>query len=265
MAFFLRDELVTNVTIDEEALIQISQAFETRRPTMPLAQLPADGLPDQVHLTYIIRFDNKGYRVFSLPDLLHHFRQADYVERVFFTLESSQSLRTNRIVGSLMELRLERHDPGRTAFLTATADAADWVDASFSAVREVLGRHKNRNGWIRGAWTDLIIQVIGVFVGFVVSLWFASKIAPKLTIDNAFLISFFLVLLVFSNLWTFINQRLRALVNMAFPNVSFYRPNRDGGHWLIQGLIVGIAGAVTLYLIGLLLSYVGQVLGTFVN
>jgi hypothetical protein len=50
--------------------------------------------------------------------------------------------------------------------------------------------------------TQLLIQILGVFVGFLISLWVASKISPSLSIENAFLISFFLVLLNFSNLWS---------------------------------------------------------------
>lgn len=158
-------------------------------------------------LTYIIRFDNKGYRVFSLEELLDYFRQADYVERILVTLESRASLQSSRNSGSLMELRLDYLEP-KTCFLTVTSDARDWVDSSFSAAKEILGRHENWNGWARSAWTHLVIQILGVFVGFLISLWAASKISPNLSIDNAFLISFFLVLLIFSSLWTYINQSL---------------------------------------------------------
>lgn len=264
MAHFLRDELLKNLTIDEEALTQISRIFEARAATMPEVVHQADGKDPDAFLTYIIRFDNKGYRVFALQSLVNHFTQASYVERILFTLESGASLRSGRSVGSLMELRLDEKDAS-ASFLSVTADDGDWVDSSFSAVKEILVKCKNQNGWARSAWTHLTIQLVGVFIGFFLSLWAAAGIAPQLSIENAFAISFLLVLLVFSNLWTYINQRLHALVNFAFPNLKFYRPNRDKMHWLLQGVVLAIVGAVTLYVINLMFSYAGHILDSFVR
>lgn len=262
MAFFWRDELVANRTVDEQVLTQISHVLQARRETMPLQE--AAGNPDTTYLSYIIRFDNKGYRVFDLAELLAYFHQAKYVERILFVLESASSMRANRQTGSFMELRLDHNDPN-TSFLTVTADAADWVNASFAAVMDVLDNRKNRNGLVRGVWTNLVIQIVGLFVGFFISLWAASKISPKLTIDNAFLISFFLSLLIFGNFWGYINQRLQALVNATFPSIRFYRPSKDSKHWLFQAIVGGIILAVTLYVIDSLFSYAGRVLGSFLN
>jgi hypothetical protein len=153
-----------------------------------------------------------------------------------------------------MELRLDEKDPN-LCFLMATSDDGDWVDSSFSAVQDVTSKCKNRNGVARSAWTHLVIQLVGLFLGFLVSLWAATQIAPGLAIENAFLISFLLALLIFSNLWSYVNQRLHALVNAVFPNLKLYRSNRDRMHWLLQTVIGGIVVAITLYLLNLLFSY----------
>jgi hypothetical protein len=44
MAHFLRDEILTNLTIDEEALTQISHVFAARAATMPEELNPPAGM-----------------------------------------------------------------------------------------------------------------------------------------------------------------------------------------------------------------------------
>jgi hypothetical protein len=219
--------------------------------------------PDRF-LSYIIRFDNKGYRVFDLDSLLNYFRQAHYVERIAFTLESVASIRTNRNIGSVMELQLDQRDPNR-CLLMVTSDDKDWVDSSFSAVNDVISKCKNINGFARSPWTHLVIQLVGVLLGFVASLWVGTQIAPNLKIENAFLISFLLALLIFSNLWAYVNLRLQSLVNSTFPNLKLYRPKPDRMHWLMQAIIGGVVVAFTIYLLNLLFSYAGEILGSFIG
>lgn len=259
VAQFLRDEHVANLTINESTLEQVNAVLEVRRAS--LSPKPNGTPTDQaVFLTYIIRFDNKGYRVFSLPKLLEYFHQAKYVERIIATLETSQSLQSSRMAGTYLELRLDEKDPNNCS-ISVTSDNGDWVDSSFSAIKEVLSKCGNKSAWARSAWTLLGIQITGVTFGFLISLWAALRISPHLAIENSFLISFIFVLLVFSNTWTHINQRLIALVNYTFPNLKFYRPTKDRIHWLLQALIGGIAVAITLFVLNFLFSYFGQILG----
>ena len=264
MAYFLRDEQVANVTIDAGALRQLADAFATHAISMPEYSIGERDQPRDVFLTFTIRFDEKGYRVFDAEQLLRHFGQAARVERVIFELQSGASLRTNRVTGSYADLRLDGDDRV-TCFLTVTSDDESWVQSSFSGVKEVLARHRNRSSLIRNAWVELLIQLVGVALGFVFSVWGAARIAPNLTIENAFLISFILALLVYSNFWTYVNQRLRALVFGAFPSIRFYRSERDSLHWLYQAVIGGLVVAAALFLLNWTFSYVGRVLGRFVG
>ncbi len=217
-----------------------------------------------VLLTFTIRFDEKGYRVFDVEQLLHHFEQATRVERVIFELNSGVSIRTNRISGSYADLRLDGDDRV-TCFLTVTSDDERWMQSSFAGISEILARMRGRSGLIRNAWVELLIQLVGVSLGFVFSVWAAVRIAPSLRIENAFLISFILALLVYSNFWTFVNQRLRSLVFGAFPSIRFYRPERDRLHWLYQAVIGGVVAAAALFLLNLAFSYVGMVLGGLIG
>jgi hypothetical protein len=254
MAHFLRDQQIANVSITEESLAQLSGLFSERLRMLNDSLAEAE-LPDKrAFLTYIIRFDNKGYRVFSIDDLIKYFRLAKCVERVLITVETGESLRSNRNIGTLLELRLDEKDPV-SSFLTITSNDKDWVDASFAAVVDGLAKHQNGNRWVRSLWTAFGVQLVGITLGFLLSLWAATKIAPILVIENAFVFAFLFVLLVFSNSWTYLNQLLIRLLNKAFPNIKFLRQDKERLHWLLQAIVGGIVGAAVLYAIGLAASF----------
>src|SRR3990167_1544663 len=264
MAHFFRDQHVTNLSLNEDSLSQISAVFANRARTINAGVPENDETGKRAFFTYIVRFDNKGYRVFSLEELLRYFHQAKEIERVIFTVETGESLRSIRQLGTYIELRLDERDPG-SCYLAVTSDDGDWVDSSFSAVQDVLLKCKNKNGWARTAWTQFGVQITGVTLGFVLSLWAAIKISQKLAIENSFVISFFFLLLIFSNTWTYLNQKIISFINSLFPNLKFYRPGKDRIHWLMQAIIGGIAVAVTLYILNLAVSYIGDILGSLVN
>jgi hypothetical protein len=264
MAQYLRDKHVSDVVIDEAALSDLVDTFVAQGLSMPEYVPQPQGANPTVHLSFTIRFDERGYRVFDKQQLLQHFNQATVVERIIFELISTDALQSNRLMGSLIDLRLDTNETV-PCFLTVTSDDEAWMRSSFAAVEEVLRKHRrSASRWVRNPLVDLLIQLTGLLVGFVLSLWGATKIAPFLAIDNAFLISFLLVLLVFSNLWIPINQRVRQYLNSVFPRIRFDRPSKDRFAWLYRTVIGGLVVAAALYVLGLLFSYAGSVLGNFI-
>lgn len=261
MATYLRDQEIFDITVTRELIEQIATDLAKRVMAMPEHEtLNDNGNPD-VYVVHMIRCDQKGYRVFGLPDLLAYFDQASEVERIIFTIESGASLRSNRAVGGFFDLRLDKL---QTSFLTVSSDNESWMDSAFSSVKEILNKHRNRNSLVRNPWVELLIQLFGVLIGFAISLWGATKMAPALSIENAFLISFLLLLLIFSNLWAQIGQRLKALLNFVFPSIRFYRPKKDRVHWMYQTIVGGIVVAGILFLLNQLFKYIGKMLGSFV-
>ncbi len=265
MAHFLRDEVLKSLTIDEAAIRELDNALRASNANMPENLEQQDtGQRSIVH--YVIRFDNKGYRVFSVEGLLKYFSKAKYVERVIFTAESEASIQAGRQVGSFMELALDCQDPSRCQ-LAVSSDNDYWVNSSFANIKDILSGYRNRNGWARSMWSQLIIQLIAVFVTFMVSLGTAVAFSPRVPVENAFFLIFLFVFLVFSNLWGYVNQWLLALLNVAFPNIRFHRPYRDRLHWLFQNLIGGvvvlIVGSVILFILKLLLDYFVAVFGKY--
>ena len=124
MAHFLRDKRVSNLRIPEQGLRQIYAVFEDRARVLS-ASVSDDRPQGKAILSCIIRFDNKGYRVFSLVDLLSHFQQGKTIERVIFTIDTGETLQSNRQLGTYVELRL---DIDQSACLLAVAsDDRNWV------------------------------------------------------------------------------------------------------------------------------------------
>lgn len=214
--------------------------------------------------TYIIRFDNKGYRVFSLDELMRYFNQAREVERIIFTVESGDAISSNRSIGAFLELCLDAKEPTRCV-LVASSDNKDSAEASFAAVHEVLEKCRTGNGLARTPLTSLGVQIFGVIVGFIVSLWLSFKIAPNLKIENSFVIAFLFTLLVFSNIWGYLNQTLLGFIAKLFPNIEFVRPAKARLHWLLQAIVGSAAFAIVVYFLGLAFTFLSKFLSGFFN
>ncbi len=263
MAHYLRDEKIANLSVTAENLTQISAVFSDRANTLnaDIVEGEVAGIDKRAFLTYIVRFDNKGYRVFNLDDLLRYFSLAKKVERIIFTVETGESMKSNRQNGTYLDLRLDGNDPS-TCFLAVTSDDKDWVDASFSAVQDVLAKCKSRSGWVRTTWTQFAVQIVGVTLGFILSLWAAAKIAPHLKIESAFVIAFLFVLLIFSNVWTHLNENLLWILNAAFPNIKFFRSGKERLHWLGQAIVGAVVVGVVVYVLGAASNFLLEVIGS---
>lgn len=264
MAHFLRDQQLTNHTIRSENIAQIGNVFAERLQVFN-ASLPANSPQDaRAFLMYVVRFDGKGYRVFSIAEVQQYFQQARVVERVVFTLLTPEAFRTNGNFGTHVELRFDANDVNGS-YLKITADDRDWVDASFSAIQDWLAKCHNRHGLVRTSWTPFLVQIFGVALMFFVSLLVAAKASPKLNIENAFLVSFLFVFLLLSNTWTFVNAQIGRLINYAFPNVRFSRPSKDRLHWFLQTLVGAAFIGATVYLLGLAGTYITESASTLVK
>ncbi len=229
MSRYLRDQQVSDLTITSDSLSRIVDLLFQRLAQMP--EFKGQENPEAI-LIMTIRFDEKGYRVFSKQDLIKYFEEARDVERVIFELHSFEALRSNKATGSYLELRLDNHRDV-TCFLTSSSDDEHWMSCSFNAVSELLRTYANSNSWARSKLAELLVQLLGIVAGFVLSLWGASKVAPYLQIENAFLISFLLVLIILSNLWGLISSGFKNIIYRVFPKIKFYRSGKARVQWLV--------------------------------
>ena len=257
MGQFLRDLRVTNVTIDEATLHRLNQVF-LARAAVHNASVP-EGEPHdhrRVVCFYVIRFDDKGYRFVNFADVVRCFREAGIVQRVIYTMDTGQSRASQLLFGTYFDLRLDAMDANNCS-LTVTADNQDWVEATFIAITDVLAGQRSISKYVRTPWTGLAVQLLGVAIGFLLSLWAAVKIAPLLAIDNAFVITFFFALLIYSNIWGYVNAQLTKLIDFSFSNVRFKRPGRDMVHAATQYVVGGLVIVLLAYLLDKLFTLVG--------
>ena len=265
MAKFLRDQYLKNVTVTEQTLDLINEFLEEREEStnQDLDNIGAHS-DHKLLLNYIIRFDNRGYKLVDFSDVKKYYSQATEVERVIFTLDSTESVKTNRLYGTHFEIRLDSRDPNNT-YIQVSSDDGDAVDSVFCGLIDIVSKFNNQNGKIRNTWSQLMVQVLGVAVGFTLSLIAALKTAPFFKFENSFVITFLFAFLIFSNAWGFINQQILRYIDFSFPNVKFTRQGKSTLHWLSQALVGGIVVAFTLLIIGSAFEWVGKVLSEYVS
>ena len=254
MAKFLRDKRISNVTLNKGALFEIFGTFERRADALP--PLP-HGEKENLFVFAVIRFDGKGYRVFSCEELLRYFRSSKAVERIILGFQTASAISSNNVVGSFIDLRFDSSDSNQ-CYLQVSSEDSDWVDASFATLEESLRKMNNGHGWSRSQWFRLLIQLSGVLAGFLVSLWAAAVITPKIPAENAFVIIFLFVLLLFSNTWDYLRNLISSTVDRFFPNIEFFRPDKDRHRWLMRTVIGGVIVAILLYVFHLVFRFVGD-------
>lgn len=259
----MQDQRVKNIVIDENTLKEINTKFLGRLTTHN--GTIAENTNKIAVLTYIIRFDDKGYRVFTLEKLLEYFEQGKEIERIVFTLETKESQCSNHLMGTFMELRLDRNDPNG-CFLTVTSDCEDWVNSSLSVIQDILDTCKSKYRWLRTACTPLVVQITGVVLLFITSLWATVETSPKLRlpITTSFVVCFLFFLLISSNIWTYLNQKIISFLNTVFPNIKFYRLNKDRFQWLKQGIIVSIMSLIIVGALGWGFAVIKGILNSFI-
>lgn len=267
MAKFLRDQQFQNLNIDENLLRQLVSTFQRLLIGNPeYVQNDQNNVNGLVIIT--IRFDEKGYRTFTIAEVLEYFNQAKVIERVILEIATQSSVNSNRNIGSYIDLRFDNISP---SFLTISSDYEAWVNEAFSSITYLLTNSKNKYGLIRNEWIGLLIQIFGVFIGFLISLSAAVKISPYIIDspyfknDSSFLIIFFFVFLIFSNFWTQISPILKKTLNRLFPAFRFQRKGKDQLQWFYQSIVGGIVVAIILFLIDSSFNYIGGILGSYIN
>jgi hypothetical protein len=256
MSRFLRDEYLKNLTISEKALEELNEEIIKLSKNEFTQLLAKHGKNNTKYKnkflmpSYIIRFDGKGFTLYEFKDLKDYFNKAKKVERIIFVLDSVDSM--HAIIGKKIEIRFDSYDVNN-CFISVQDDEKEWVDSSFTNLREIISKYKNYNWLARSRLAIILLQIMGVFIGFILSLWIAHILSPHFNIQHAFIFAFIAVFLIFSNLWGHIFEGLRWIVNKIWPNIAFKEKKI---HWLFQGLLV----CIFLWILGkLILSFLSVI------
>ncbi|MCK5575425.1 MAG: hypothetical protein KAI28_06395 [Sphingomonadales bacterium] len=252
MAKTLRDKFIHFVTVDEVLLNKLGVYFDaTLRSVNANHDIDSE---NYCRLAYVIRADGKGYETEDYEHVKSVFLSAIRVERINYKLESTSSRRSFKAEGRTIELRFDA-DNKDNCLIEVQGEDDVWVNAQFVSILDICEAHKNYNFIIQNTWTPLFVQIVGVGFGFFVSLVLGLKVAPHLSIENPFVISFLFFFLLFSNLWTYLNQIILNLLNMISPVIVLKRTN-----WLqkfVKGLLMTLVAG--------LFIYVGEYMWSFVS
>lgn len=256
MSQFLRDTVLKNLKLTEDGLSKIKEIVLEIANEVNQHLTGESDRNKNLTPSYIIRFDNKGFKLYEFEKVMKCFKEAYKIERVIFILESTESIQSNRLSGKSLELWLDALNPEK-CFLTVQADESDWVDATFCRTKELLDKYKNKNFLVRNSWTPFIVQMLGVIMGFILSLWGAIRVSPTLTIENAFAIIFIMAFLIFSNVWTYFYPLILRIFDYFWPNIAF--KEGKGLHWLIKALISALLVSFSLLVFSEIFSYLGGI------
>ncbi|MCK9380996.1 MAG: hypothetical protein M0P95_07995 [Sulfuritalea sp.] len=263
MPSFIRDVMVRNVVINDEAIQELNAIVSQRVAGLNASTADTER---QLRQSYVVRFDNRGYRTFSAEEAWGYYKTAATVERVIFEAVSRTGLQTNDMIGEKIEVRLDSVGEA-TSHIIVGGDSKDWVETTFTALEAVLARRRHlATAVVRTQWMALVLQLVGVVAGVLLCLWLATLSAPYLTgIEYPRALAFAFWFLVYSNLWAFIQQRALAGIGTLFPNVRF---SRESEHWTQKWLRRGLEGmgiALFLWALGWLTKWATAVIAPFVT
>ncbi|MBX9346105.1 hypothetical protein K5M36_03300 [Chromobacterium vaccinii] len=261
MPSFVRDIFIKNVVLNDESIEEIHNAFMARVNTHNSAAQNED---TKLIPFYVIRFDGRGYRTFASNEAWSFYKGANFVERITLQAESKISLQTNHSFGETIEIRLDTDQHG-SSYITVGGESKDWVETTFTTLETVINRRKDlATSIIRTHWFSLLLQIIGVVFGVLLALWLGTLSAPLLKgIDYPRVASFAFWLLIYSNLWSYLQQRLLIGIYVLFPNVRLSRSSEHWTHTLLRKGVEALAIAIILWILGWLTTWAASIISPF--
>lgn len=258
MPSFLRDVLIRNLVVNDDAITEIHSTFIER--VAAHNQLIKDE-DQKLNPIYIVRFDGRGYRTFSPDEAWSFYKSANSVERLVLQTESLAGIRNNYMFGGQIEIRLDTDNKG-SSHLIVGGESKDWVEATFSALEAQLNRRRNlTTALIRTPWTILALQLIGVLAGILLALWLASLSAPFIKgVEYPRAVSFAFWFLVYNNLWTYLQQRAINAIETIFPNIRLSRSSEPLIQTILRKGLEAAAIALCLWALGWLTQWAASVI-----
>lgn len=210
MSDYLKDHYIPFHTIGSKQLEEINHELQAIIEE-------AASKDNLLRLVYTMRYDGMGIRR-DFQEIRDCFDRARKVERFIFEVTGPNYLTNN--LGKRIQLWFELHKP-ESCLLVVEDDDEKWVDNVFKRLSTRLSHYKNHNEILRHPLTELVIQLFGVTAGFSACLIFASLLSPHIKIQHSFFVLFIGLLIIFSNLWTFILSLIGKVRDKYWPATSF--------------------------------------------
>lgn len=250
MSDFRRDKNLQKITITEQSLTSIDLTLEEVESRLLKGNAQA-----YCYLSFVIRYDEKGFRVFTFRELSEHYRKAEKIEKIIFRLDVNSSLPSGMSKNEVIDIFITRL-AGQVSYFAVESSDLHWVNSTFTMLDDIFRKSHCRFSWVRGAWVPLVVQLSGVITIFIISLLLSKYSSQFLIIENSFLITFIFIFLIFSNVWTHLNTMILNIVHNIFPNFYFKRDNKAGLNDDMQDKISNWLIGAGLAVIGLILYFI---------
>ena len=248
MGNFVRDLQIKNVSLDLRRVDELCEVVES----LFLELNDAAGYPPSPYqlpiFTYIIRHDGQGDRVYSRSDLMDRFSRANIVEKLIITLETMESTKTNRKDGVCIEMVFDNSNPN--CFLTVSADSSRLCGAAFGMLSNLLRKYRTRYGVVRSTVFQIMIQLTGVTLFFILSISLGKRFGGYVASPNGFILVVAFTLLMCSNVWSFLLPVLQRGLSAVFPSIEFISEGRQFWHWTVQAVVGAVISGMVLYAVG---------------
>ncbi len=254
MSRYLRDTTLKNLTLKEENIREINSEFLSIKN-----EINKDIREDDkkyLKISYTIRFDQKGFLLYDFNEAMNYFRSAKSIERFIFELKSNEYEQSFKVKGKGIDVRFDSLNPNNCSIIIQD-DEKVWTDSIFLRLKELIDKFKNKNYLARNAWIAFAIQILGVVIGLLLSLWSALKFSDNLKITYSFGFTFLIAFLLFSNIWTYLYAGCLKMVNFFWPNISFQE--KGGIHIVTKKLVETIFYTCCIAL----LVWIGKLLFSF--
>jgi len=253
---YVRDWHIQNLTLNQAKVEALYEAVDTIATDLNL-KFSSQGNSMRARTSCVIRHgDGLGDRAYLKDFLLSVYRRSFQVERIIYMVEIFDPSSDLNQIAVQIQLDTQRDNN----FLTVSSvDDWDWVQKTFSFLRDELKKSRNYHGYFRAPLSKLCVQLLGVAASFLSSILFAQILAPKIAIQEAFLVSFVFFFLLFANIWTYVQQAVLNSINTFFSSIKFLPYGKEQFHWLPQALI----GSAVVSVLGIMLVQALNILGDF--
>lgn len=248
MGTFLRDMQIKNISLDRRRVDELCAAIES----LYVELRDAAGYPPAQHMfpqfTYVIRYDGQGDRLYNRHDLLDRFSRANVIERLTLTLETPLSISTNRQFGVFIEMIFDNSNP--YCSLNVSADSSSLCGAAFGVLSNLMRKYRTRYGVVRTTLFQLMIQLTGVTLFFILSISLGKRFGDYIALPNGMILIVAFTLLMCSNVWSFLLPALQRGLSAVFPSIEFISEGRQFWHWTVQAVVGAVISALVLFAVG---------------
>ncbi|MFC1634073.1 hypothetical protein ACFL5Z_04470 [Planctomycetota bacterium] len=203
---------------------------------------------------YSIWYDREErVRTYSRDDFFNKFKEASNIRYIGFEFKHKGEI-TNIILNLVHQ---ERYNPSlRSHILVESTDKAV-VTLIPEMVRGLVSKAKNNYRFWHHWGIEASIQILVVITVFVISYIVSRKIAlafPQMSQNRIYV--FIVLLIIMSNLWTYLSRLVFNLICRAFPRVEINnRPKSKFFPVLVVAIFVSVFASAIIYCVTLLLKF----------